>query len=77
MGSGYELARAVQKCISAGHRPAEVWRYTPRQLAGWGALIDRERIGRNLELMHLFRSAYGLDRKDYKALVDKMHKNSE
>ncbi len=76
MGSGYELARAIQKCISEGHGVDRVWGYTPRQLAGWVQIIDRERVGRNLDLMNAMRSAQ-LDRKDYKEIAGKMAKHAE
>jgi hypothetical protein len=51
MGSGYEIARAVEACIATGHPPAVAWKYTPRQLAGWAELSYRRRSGELAELL--------------------------
>jgi hypothetical protein len=57
MGSGYEIARAVEFCVAHGHPLESVWRYTPRQLQGWIELIMRRRVGERVEAMTMFASA--------------------
>lgn len=42
MGSGYEVIRAVARCIRIGHPPADAWGYTPRQLTAWMDLDYRD-----------------------------------
>lgn len=76
MGSGYELARAIQRCVSAGHPVERAWQYTPRQLAGWGEIIERERIARNLDLARAFRIGNS-DQKAYKEASKKMEEFSQ
>lgn len=62
MGSGYELARAVEELIHSGHARADVWKMTPRQLAAWSQLAIRRKFGEQVQLLTLMRAARGDDR---------------
>jgi len=57
MGSGYEIARALQRCIGAGHSPELAWTYTPRQLIAWGEIIDRDQLAKDNKLFKLMSHA--------------------
>lgn len=55
MGSGYEIARAIQRCVGAGHDIDRCWSYTPRQLAAFSELIARDQLGEDLRLVRMLR----------------------
>lgn len=57
MGSGYEIARAIQQCVSNGHDVRDCWSYTPRQLSAWIDLIGRDERGNMLRMMSAFNLA--------------------
>jgi hypothetical protein len=62
MGSGYEIARAVEQLIHSGHARADVWKMTPRQIAAWSQLAMRRKFGEQAQLLTLMRAARSDDR---------------
>ena len=76
MGSGYEIARAVEELIHSGHACADVWQMTPRQMAAWMQLAMRRKFGEQLQLLTLMRAARG-DDKHFQALVRKLQDESQ
>jgi len=62
MGSGYEIARAVEELIHNGHARADVWKMTPRQMAAFLQLAMRRKFGEQSQLLTLMRAARGDDR---------------
>ena len=62
MGSGYDIARAVDELIHEGHTPADVWKMTPRQMAAWMQLAMRRKFGEQVQLLSLMRAARSDDR---------------
>jgi hypothetical protein len=77
MGSGYEIARAVQFCISNGHLAREAWGYTPRQLAAWSELIHRQQAGRDAQVATLLRVVRGEGKEGHKAYMNFVKKLTE
>lgn len=57
MGSGYEIARAVEELIHYGHTRADVWKMTPRQMAAFLQLAMRRKFGEQAQLLTLMRAA--------------------
>lgn len=50
----------IEKLISAGHAPADVWRYTPRRIAGFCAYLDRRQKAEAADALALaFNAAHG------------------
>lgn len=77
MGSGYEIARAIEQLISSGH-PAELaWSYTPRQLAGWIELSKRRRQGEMAELMSIMAVAMSGDKKAIRESIKRLSDESQ
>jgi hypothetical protein len=76
MGSGYELARALNTCIRAGHPPDTAWGYTPRQLKGWVEIIGRDDLAAQRRLINAFRAAQG-DGKAVKDYIKKLDEQSQ
>jgi hypothetical protein len=76
MGSGYEIARAIEGLIHSGHARADVWKMTPRQMAGWSQLAMRRKFGEQVQLLTLMRAARGDDR-HFQALVRKLQDESQ
>ena len=62
MGSGYEIARAVEELIHSGHTRADVWKMTPRQMAAWLQLALRRKFGEQAQLLTLMRAVRADDR---------------
>ena len=62
MGSGYDIARAVEELIHCGHPSADVWKMTPRQMAAWMQLAMRRKFGEQVQLLTLMRATRSDDR---------------
>jgi hypothetical protein len=77
MGSGYEIARAVEKLIRLGHPPERAWRYTPRQLNGWLQLAERRRHGELAQLAAIVRLAQSSDNVAVKKELQKLQDESQ
>lgn len=77
MGPGYELGRAVEYLINAGHDEARVWKYTPREIKGWLEFASRRKIQerRDATLVSL-HGARG-EPKALKKMIDKMEKDGQ
>jgi len=57
--------------IAAGHPPAEVWQYTPRQMQGFLFIASRRRQREHKELLALYAMATRGESKEIrKALRD-------
>ena len=76
MGSGYEIARAVEQLIHTGHTAADVWKMTPRQMAAWSQLAMRRKFAEQAQLLTLMRAARA-DDKHFQALVRKLQDESQ
>lgn len=76
MGSGYEIARAIEHLIHCGHECADVWKMTPRQMAAWSQLAMRRKFGEQAQLLTLMRAARA-DDKHFQALVRKLQDESQ
>jgi hypothetical protein len=76
MGSGYEIARAIEHLIHCGHAHADVWHMTPRQMSAWAQLAMRRKLGEQVQLLTLMRAARG-DDKHFQALVRKLQDESQ
>lgn len=64
MGSGYEIARAVERLIHLGHDKA--WSYTPRQISAWIELADRRAMHDRHQLITAMAAAQNVSHKDVK-----------
>jgi hypothetical protein len=66
-GDFYELASGVEELIASGHRPADVWDYTPRQITAFVFLADkrrtRERHSRLADMLAAFNPGDGRELK--------------
>jgi hypothetical protein len=76
MGSGYEIARAVDELIHSGHARADVWKMTPRQLAAWLQLAMRRKFGEQAQLLTLMRAARS-DDMHFQAFLRKLQDESQ
>jgi len=76
MGSGYEIARAVDELIHGGHTPADVWKMTPRQMAAFLQLAMRRKFGEQAQLLTLMRAARG-DDKHFQTFLRKLRDESQ
>jgi len=65
-GAGYELAEAIESLIAAGHPPAAVWQYTPRQMQAFLFIAARRRQREHRELLALHAMAARGEGKDIK-----------
>lgn len=73
MGSGYEIARAIEQLISDGHPPELAWSYTPRQLAAWTDLGYRRRCGEEAQLL----ASLATSRASERAIKERIKKLSD
>lgn len=76
MGSGYDIARAVEELIHDGHPRADVWNMTPRQMAAWLQLAMRRKFGEQAQLLTLMRAARG-DDKHFQTFLRKLQDESQ
>jgi len=72
MGSGYEMARAIELLVAAGHPPDVAWSYTPRQLAAWAELSTRRKSGEYSTQLSLNSIAAHADAKLLKSSTKKL-----
>ena len=75
MGTGYEIARAIETLIASGHVAAEAWAMTPRQMAGWLQLAERRRLGEDARMISLMRASKAEPRA-FRKLVEKLRDES-
>ena len=71
MGSGYDIARAIQRCVANGRSEADCWNSTPKQLSAWIELIDRAEAARDARYLDLLRAAKS-DAKSFRAVSKKL-----
>jgi CubicO group peptidase (beta-lactamase class C family) len=76
MGSGYDIARAVEELIRSGHAPADVWKMTPRQMAAWLQLAMRRKFAEQAQLLTLMRAARS-DDKHFQTFLRKLQEESQ
>ena len=76
MGSGYELARAIDELIHGGHARADIWKMTPRQMAAWLQLAMRRKFSEQVQLLTLMRAARS-DDKHFQAFLRKLQDESQ
>jgi hypothetical protein len=76
MGSGYEIARAIQQCVRNGHDVRDCWNYTPRQLAAWVDLIGRDDRSEILKIATAFNIAQSSGNPKTKKMIDKIEDQS-
>jgi len=76
MGSGYEIARAIEGLVATGHRPADAWKMTPRQMAGWLQLAQHRKLGEQAQLLSLLRASQG-EQRAFQTLFRKMQDESQ
>ena len=76
MGSGYEIARAVEELIHSGHARADVWKMTPRQMAAWSQLATRRKFGEHAQLLTLMRAARS-DDKHFQTFLRKLQDEAQ
>lgn len=75
MSSGYEIARAVERCIKNNHPEDVAWGYSPRQLKGWMDLMDRREMGERAEFISSVAAAQSSDPKALKKLIKELAEN--
>lgn len=75
MGSGYEIARGIQRCVAAGRLERDCWNSTPRQLGAWLELIAREEMRRDNVLMGVMRAAQHADKQGYLEFSKKLREH--
>jgi hypothetical protein len=75
MGSGYEIAAAIVRCVRAGRSERECWDSTPKELVGWVEIIGRQQAGRDASMLGLLRTAKGKN-ESVKDLFKKLNDHS-
>jgi hypothetical protein len=75
MGSGYDIARAIQRCVQFGRDEGDCWKSTPKQLSAWCELIDREEAARDARLLGLMRGAAHGENRSVKEIMKKLEEN--
>ncbi|AZV21476.1 hypothetical protein [Mesorhizobium sp. M7A.F.Ce.TU.012.03.2.1] len=62
----------IEELIAIGHRPADVWEYSPREIAGYLVLAGERRKSEASEQLAIATMAARSDPKEIKKLLDKM-----